>query len=216
MSQTNIKGVLIDLDGTLIDAFGPIIRAMRETLKAFDLPPLSDEDIRRHTGKGDCSMSALFGERKAEASEHFVKVHDEDYLTGIIPLAGAEPLLHWMKAEAIPVAVVTSKGQHRAEAQLEMLGWLEHFDCIIGKVEGRESKPSPVPLQLACEQLNLPISEVVMIGDGEADMKAAKRAGCLAAGLTHSFSVDELTQHGADHCFTSLEEVMDWLKKRKV
>ncbi len=207
-----INGVLLDLDGTLIDAFAPIIRAMRETLKAFDLPMLSDEDIRRHTGKGDCSMTALFGERKVEAGAHFARVHDQDYLDGILPLDGSEALISWLLAEQIPMAVVTSKGQHRAEAQLEKLGWLDHFACVIGKVDGRESKPSPEPLLHACESMRLDIGEVVMVGDGEADMKAATRAGCLALGLTHSFSTDELMQHGADHCFTSLYEVLEWLQ----
>jgi len=110
------------------------------------------------------------------------------------------------------VAVVTSKGQSRAEAQLTKLGWMDYFESIIGKVEGRASKPSPEPLLLACSQMDINAKDVVMIGDGEADMKAAKLAGCLALGLTHSFSAQELRGHGADACFESLEGVLTWLK----
>ncbi len=118
----------------------------------------------------------------------------------------------WLSAQQIPMAVVTSKGQHRAEAQLEKLGWLNHFACIVGKVDGRESKPSPEPLLLACESMRLDVAEVVMVGDGEADMKAANRAGCLALGVTHSFAPDELFHYGAHHCFKSLDEVLAWLQ----
>ena len=211
--MSHIKGVLLDLDGTLIDAFAPIIHAMSETLKAFELPPMSDEAIRRHTGRGDCSMTALFGDNKEAAGEYFVTIHDQTYLNDIKTLSGSESLLKWLATIGLPVAVVTSKGQHRAEAQLTKLGWMDFFHCIIGKIDGRASKPSPEPLLLACSQMNLNANEVVMIGDGEADMKAAKRAGCMGIGLTHSFSTKELMNEGADICFESLDEVLLWMKE---
>lgn len=206
------KGVLLDLDGTLIDAFTPIIQAMRATLQHFELPEMTDAAIRRHTGRGDCSMTALFGDKKKQASAYFIQVHDQTYLNDIQVMQGAKALMDWLKAQHIPMAVVTSKGQYRAEAQLEKLGWLPYFSCIIGKLEGRAAKPSPEPLWLACEQMKLDIQDVMMVGDGEADMQAAKRAGCVGIGLTHSFSSEELMQAGAKQCFTSLDEVMLWLK----
>ena len=53
-----------------------------------------------------------------------------------------------------------------------------------------------------------------MVGDGTADMKAAKRAGILPLGLTHSFTAAELTEVGATRCFTSLHEVHAWLQQQ--
>ncbi|MDX8384003.1 MAG: HAD family hydrolase [Ghiorsea sp.] len=207
-----IKGVLLDLDGTLIDAFPPIVRAMKKTLHEFNLPDMSEHAIRRHTGRGDCSMATLFGDNKKEATQRFIAIHDETYLHHIDALPGAESLLNWLEDQQIPMAVVTSKGQHRAQAQLEKLGWLERFACIIGKLEGRAAKPNPEPLLLACDNMGLPIKDMIMVGDGEADMQAAQRAGCLAVGLSSSFSDKELEQAGANHCFSSLDEVLLWLK----
>jgi len=217
MSNSKVmpRGVLLDLDGTLIDAFSPIIQAMRETLKAFNLPDMSDDAIRRNTGRGESSILALFGDRTEEALKHFTYIHDQTYLEAVKPLAGAEDLLSWFVAQGLPAGVVTSKGQHRAEAQLGKLGWLDYFACIIGKMEGRESKPSPIPLLLACDQMQVAVQDVIMIGDGEADMQAAKRAGCAAFGLTHSFSEHELKIQGADQCFQSLQEVLAWFKNQK-
>ena len=208
----NIQAVLLDLDGTLIDAFTPIIFAMQQTLQAFDLPAMSDAAIRRHTGRGDCSMTALFGDAKDEATQHFIKIHDQTYLQDIKPMPDAEVLLADLKQKNMPMAVVTSKGQQRAEAQLEKLGWMHYFDSIIGKMDGRASKPSPEPLLLACSELDVSPDDVVMVGDGEADMKAASRAGCFAIGLTHSFTHVELELSGANICFKSLSGVVRWLK----
>ena len=212
MKKPIFKGVLLDLDGTLIDAFAPIIHAMRETLQYFELPAMTDTAIRRHTGRGDCSMTALFGDKKEQATQHFIQVHDQTYMDDIQVMQGAEVLMRWLRDKNILMAVVTSKGQHRAEAQLEKLGWLAYFECVIGKLDGRACKPDPEPLLLACEKMNLNIQDVIMVGDGEADMKAAFRAGCVGIGLTHSFSEGELVQAGAKQCFTLLDEVLLWMQ----
>jgi len=212
MNKPDYQGVLLDLDGTLIDAFKPIIAAMRQTLAEFGLAPMSDEAIRRHTGRGDCSMTALFGDKKDEAVKRFIEIHDLTYLQDIKMMPSAETLLDFLHKHDIPTAVVTSKGQHRAEAQIDILGWNKYFSSIVGKLEGRASKPNPEPLLLACEGLAVAPEYAVMIGDGEADMKAAARAGCFAVGLTHSFSQEELKESGASICFQSLNEVYQWLK----
>jgi len=207
-----IKAVLLDMDGTIVDAFPPIIRALNQTFREFGLPQMSAEEIKRHTGKGDCSMIALFGERRDEATVHFLKIHDEDYLEKIKPLAGAQTLFNWLQDRSIPTAIVTSKSQVRAEAQLAVLGWTAYFDVVIGKMDGRAEKPDPAPVLLACEQLAIAPEHTVMIGDGIADMKAAIRAGSQAIGMCDAFSAAELAEVGASHCFDSLTEVHAWLK----
>jgi len=208
----NIQAVLLDMDGTLVDAFAPIVRAMNQTLQEFGLNQMSDADIRRHTGKGDCSMTALFGEQKEAAGKRFLEIHDEDYFTGIFPLTGAAELLDWLQALHIPIAIVTSKGQHRAEEQLAHLGWSDKVHTVVGKLEGRANKPDPESLFIACNTLQVKPENTVMVGDGTADVKAAKRAGSVGIGITVSFSSDELHEAGAIQTFPTLLEVHTWLK----
>jgi len=208
----NIQAVLLDMDGTLVDAFAPIVRAMNQTLQEFGLAQMSDADIRRHTGKGDCSMTALFGEQKEAAGKRFLEIHDEDYFTGIFPLAGATELLNWLQDKHIPVAIVTSKGQHRAEEQLAHLGWSNKVHTVVGKLDGRANKPDPESLFIACDTLQTKPENTVMVGDGIADVKAATRAGSVGIGITVSFSSDELHEAGAIQTFPTLLEVHTWLK----
>ncbi|MFQ5519220.1 MAG: HAD family hydrolase, partial [Mariprofundus sp.] len=165
-----IKAVLLDMDGTIVDAFPPIIRALNQTFSEYGLPQMTAQEVKRHTGRGDCSMISLFGERREEAGVRFLEIHDEDYLDHITPLDGAEKLFDWLKSQRIPAAIVTSKSQMRAEAQLEALGWSHYFDVVIGKVAGRAEKPDPAPVLLACESLALNADDTVMIGDGIADI----------------------------------------------
>ncbi|MDQ6982960.1 MAG: HAD family hydrolase, partial [Mariprofundus sp.] len=137
---------------------------------------------------------------------------DEDYLEKIKPLTGAETLFQWLQDNRIPTAIVTSKSQMRADAQLDALNWTKYFDVVIGKMDGRPEKPDPGPVLLACHQLDLNPEHTVMVGDGIADMKSAVRAGSCAVGLCDAFSAKELTEVGASRCFDSLTEVHTWLK----
>jgi len=207
-----LQAVLLDMDGTIVDAFAPIVRAMQQTLHEFSLPELSALEIRRHTGQGDCSMKTLFGGHQEAATQRFIELHDEDYLTGLKPLLGAEELLKDMQQQDIPVAIVTSKGQHRAENQLKHLGWLPLIHTIVGKLEGRASKPDPETLYLAADAMQIDLQHTVMIRDGIADMKAAVRAQSYGVGLTASFSEQELKDAGAQKTFATLPEVHTWLK----
>jgi len=207
-----VKAVLLDMDGTLVDAFKPIITALNQTLKDFGLPQMSDEDVKRHTGRGECSMISLFGDERETAAKCFLEYHDR-HLFEIKPMAGAETLLDWLGEHDIASAIVTSKSQIRADKQIEYLGWTDKIGAVIGMLDGRRQKPDPHTIQLACDALNLHSSDTVMVGDGTADMKAAKRAGSTPVGLAHSFSNDELINAGAIHCFYSLPEIQAWLAK---
>ncbi|MDQ6968279.1 MAG: HAD family hydrolase [Mariprofundaceae bacterium] len=207
-----IQAVLLDMDGTLVDAFAPIVRAMNQTLQEFGLETMSELDIRRHTGKGDCSMLSLFGRQKEEAGKRFLEIHDEDYFTGIFPLTGANELLTWLQDKHMPAAIVTSKGQYRAEEQLAHLGWSDKIHTVVGKLDGRANKPDPESLLIACDTLQINPEKTIMVGDGIADMKAAKRAASTGIGITTSFSSSELDEAGATETFPTLIEVYAWLK----
>ncbi len=210
--QVRIKAVLLDMDGTLVDAFKPIITALNQTLKDFGLSQMSDADIKRHTGRGECSMISLFGDEREAAAKRFLEYHDQ-HLFEVKPMAGAEVLLDWLAEHNIAKAIVTSKSQTRADKQIEYLGWTDKIGAVIGMANGRRQKPDPHTVHLACDALNLYPSDTMMVGDGTADMKAAKRAGSTPVGLAHSFSYDELIDAGATCCFDSLAEVQAWLAK---
>ena len=170
--------------------------------------------LRKPEAVAVAPMIALFGDRKEAAGIRFLEIHDEDYLNQITPLDGAIVLFDWLKERGIATAIVTSKSQIRAEAQLDALGWSAYFDTVIGKIAGRPEKPDPTPVLLACKDLNVAPDACVMIGDGIADMKAATRAGSRALGICDAFSAQELKDVGALSCFNSLTEVHTWLQKQ--
>lgn len=212
-STSPIRGVLFDLDGTLLDAFPPIISALNQTLKEFGKAEMTPEAIKRHTGQGGGGIRPLFPDHVDEAGRRFLELHDALYLKQIEKIKGADEVLAFLHERDIPMAIVTSKGQHRAEAQIELLGWEKYFQTIIGKLDGRVEKPSPIPVQMAYEALQRSAAECIMIGDGIGDMQAGSKAGLFTVGITDSFSKKELEESGASICFKTLYEAHEWLQK---
>lgn len=208
--KQSIKAVLLDMDGTLVNAFGPIVYALNRTLDEFGMERMSDVEIRRHTGRGECSMISLFGEHREAAAKRFLEFHDE-HLFDLTPINGAEPLLAWLKKKGIPTGIVTSKSQIRADKQLAHLGWSDNIQVVIGLCEGRRQKPDPHTILLACESLDIQAAHAVMVGDGTADMKSAARAGAIPIGVSDDFSEGELREAGAQYCFQTLPSLHQWL-----
>ncbi|MDQ6979174.1 MAG: HAD family hydrolase [Mariprofundaceae bacterium] len=206
------EAILLDMDGTLIDAFAPIVYALNATLEEFGLPTMTDHEVIRHTGKGECSMISLFGEHREAAGKRFLEFHDTR-LFDVTPLPAAEALLHGLVAAGIHRAIVTSKSQPRADKQLEYLHWQGLFDAVVGLCEGRRQKPDPHTVTLACSMIPCEPARSWMIGDGTADMKAARRAGMgQVIGIANSFSDAELREAGADQTFSDLQGAWTWIQ----
>lgn len=212
MNKSACQGVLLDLDGTLIDGFTPIVIALNQTLEKYGLAKMSPRAIRRHTGVGDGGIATLFGDDWPAARRQFLELHDRIHLETIAPLPGASELLLWLKEHGIPAGIVTNKAQARAEEQISHLGWQEYIAAIIGADEDRPGKPNPEPVHRLCRQLGVLAAHTLLVGDGPVDMQAAKAAGSTGIGITASFSTGEMAEAGARHCFRDLCTLLAWLR----
>jgi HAD superfamily hydrolase (TIGR01509 family) len=88
-------------------------------------------------------------------------------------------------------AVVSNKIQRLAVAVLRGLG-IEHcFDTILGGDNVPQKKPHPALLEQALERFQVPPDRALMIGDGDIDIQAGKRAGVLTCGVTYGLGPKE-------------------------
>jgi phosphoglycolate phosphatase len=69
--------------------------------------------------------------------------------------------------------VVTNKHERFARGLLERLSLSTLLDCVVGGDSFERRKPDPGPLLFACEQLSVPSSQALMVGDSTNDVQAA-------------------------------------------
>lgn len=104
----------------------------------------------------------------------------------------AASLIEALDARGIVSAVLTDRPSEPARALLETLELIPH--ALVGADSERKPMPAPDLLFRACEVLDVPPWEVLLVGCSDAGRQAAASAGCLFAGIgiSGAFTVGEL------------------------
>jgi HAD superfamily hydrolase (TIGR01509 family) len=111
-------------------------------------------------------------------------------------------------ASRYAIAVVTNRGRRDALGFLERAGLATHARVVVTRDDVWRLKPHPAPLRRAALALGLPAERTVLVGDMPVDMRAARRAGALAIGVTSGFcTATELLHAGADRVLASVCEL---------
>ncbi|CBL45679.1 phosphoglycolate phosphatase [gamma proteobacterium HdN1] len=186
--------ILFDLDGTLVDSVPDLTFAVDAMLRRMGRAPAGEENVRKWVGNGATmllrrALANENGESESTADpqvgdallQQAVQLFNEEYshyngtharlYDGVV-----ETLQDW-RTEGAQLAVVTNKPKGFADPLLELLGIHSYFAMIIGGDCLPERKPHPAPLLYVAEQLHLPVSQTLMVGDSRNDVLAALAAG---------------------------------------
>jgi phosphoglycolate phosphatase len=197
--RPDYKGVLFDLDGTLIDHFRIIYRCYQYALGQLGLEPVSYEKVRASVGG---SIVITFGklipqEFVGEAVEHFREEFDRIWHEDIEILPGAQWLLKELHDQGLKLCVFTNKEGNRARRILSHIGMDKHLDGVFGTLDTPWRKPQPEFTNHVLEQLGTDPRHACMIGDSPYDVEAAAVAAmpCYTV-ATGSHSISQLLEEG--------------------
>ena len=183
------KGLIFDLDGTLVDTVRTRIAGWVEALAAFGLPaaaehigPLSGMDGKRLAREVAAAAGRSLDEHEVEAvdraaGEAFDRLNDPRPLPGVGEILGAAERL------GVRWVIATSSRKDQVAASIAALG-LPREPAIVDGQQVRHAKPAPDLLLLAAERLGLSPASCWAVGDSTWDMRAAVAAGMPAIGVT--------------------------------
>lgn len=210
MTTHNIKAVLFDLDGTLLDTHDLLLTVFRYTTRAVLQKVIPDEVLMAKVGQPlDTQMwdftddATVHNELCRVYREHTAAVHDEM----VKPFSDTAVMLERLKDAGIPLGVVTSKRHELAVHGLGLFGLNDYFDFLIGADDWPLHKPHPGPVMHGCDILKIPYQSCLYVGDSPFDMQAGADAGCLtAAALWGMFSREALAaKHPTFMCARGIE-----------
>ena len=180
----NVKAILFDVDGTLIDTDSIIIESYREVFK--ELRPdykLTEKEELSFLGPTLISMFSKYFKEDFETCRHIYHTY---FMKNMLKIAkvydGAVSLLTYLKEEGYKLGVVTSRLKFSALEVLEKFNLLSYFDVIVGLDDVTNTKPSPEGINKAMAELNVSIDETIYIGDNKSDLIAGQSAN-LKTGL---------------------------------
>ena len=197
-----LKAVLFDVDGTLVDTNYLHTVAWWEafTQAGHDVPMAA---IHRGIGMGSGRMldSLLPGDRDTGADEDIKTAHAalySVYWCRLKPLPGARGLLQACHDQGLRVVLASSADPDELKVLCAALDADQAIDAATSAGDVEASKPAPDLVQVALDQADAGPDESVFIGDAVRDVRAAQKAKVPCIGLlTGGTSRGELADAGA-------------------
>ena len=210
--------LVFDLDGTLIDSSLDLCLAVNAAMRKVGAPELPHDLITGYVGDGAAMLvrralgdagdldtpaaaRTTANARFERAYMHFLEFYREHKLDNTRLYEGVLPALDCLResAPALPMAVLTNKPVRPSREICEALGIARFFFANYGGDSFATKKPDPAGLQALMAQArnlqgNLPETQdidahgVLMIGDSEADVLTARRAGARSLGCLYGLS----------------------------
>lgn len=193
----HIRGIIFDMDGTLVDSRLDFAAMRAEMGLAPGIPILE--------------QLAELPQADQAAYQQILHKHERAGAHRSELIAGADRLLQALARAQRPMAIVTRNSTESTRLTLQRLGIAEYFACVICREDGPH-KPDPWAIQEICRRWELSVDEVVMVGDFDLDILSAYHAGCRS--VLYTGGVDPSKVAGvelATHTARTLDELFDLL-----
>jgi phosphoglycolate phosphatase len=205
-SNIEVRAVLFDLDGTLVDSAPDITHAVNTVLVQDGALPLSVDTVRTLIGEGIHRLV----EKAYALRQRTFNLHDLNQRTAMFageyeahiadltrPYPGVLAGLSVLRRTGIKISVVSNKAQHLTDHLMQTLELVQHFDLVLGARENLPKKPAPDMLYFAMEELHVTANETIFVGDSIADVRAAAAAHLPCILIEGGYTTEPTAQLGA-------------------
>lgn len=183
----NIKSVIFDLDGTLVDGFDIIYESFNFALKQLGLKTIPTYQIRKVIGPAlSEGFKRLVPESLVEKGvQIYREYYKERYLQRTKLFDGIREILTMLKDRNVIVGLITNKKGNFAKDLIDYMNLTKYFDFIIGAEEGFLPKPYGDSIKFIKEKYGLNSNEIVYIGDSAIDGEFSNKSNInfIAVGL---------------------------------
>ena len=185
--KAELKAILFDMDGVLVDSFNMWHAAINTVLKKYGKKEMSAEEHKRKFWGTTLEKNAatLFNDvRERERFKKNVKAEVSKHVNEIKIIEGAACVLKKIKGmKKYKIGLITNSYRSLVEKTLEEKSLKENFDAIVTLDDVEKPKPYPDPILKACEQLKVEPQECIFVGDTKQDFKAGVAAGTTVVGF---------------------------------
>ena len=210
------KGVIFDLDGTVLNTIQDLSDSVNEVLIHYGHPVHSFEEYKLKIGQGfrnllevsfpkDCWDDRLID----EALALFLQVYDRKYMDKTAPYDGIPELLKELDKKQIKLAVNSNKRTDYTNQLIKKNFPEIPFVDIIGERSGLPKKPDPHAALEIAENMKLSPREILYVGDSKTDILTGKNAQMDTAGVAWGFrGSKELKENGATYIVERAEDIL--------
>jgi len=211
------KGVLLDLDGTIVDSKEAYTEAVKTVLTSLgkkfvdtsivtEIPKRLEQNLPINNVVKETDVQKFL--------ETYLKAYYQATATKTKPMPKISDTLKKLSEKA-KLALITMRRvpKEKVVEELERFGLAKYFQCVTTALDTCDPKPSPEMLMKCAKHLGIQTCECVVVGDSVADIKAGKKAGArTVAVLSGIFSREELEREKPDLILKNVSQLPDFLE----
>jgi phosphoglycolate phosphatase len=182
----NDRGIVFDLDGTLVDSLRDIAAAMELALADLGLPGRTLEEYERFIGDGARMLvRRAIGQAPCEdeALERFRARYGAALVVHTRAYPGIDPLLAALSRRGVPMCVLSNKPHAWTEEIVRRLFPEQRFVRVLGHRPELPHKPDPASALELARTMGLAPENVLFVGDTAVDVETARRAGMVSVAV---------------------------------
>lgn len=216
INGNQIRGVIFDIDGTLVDTFSAFTSVFNEGTSQFNLRPVSQQFLTQSLKKGVSlaemlrmifplrTDESLIERCKTEILEHFLKIESNE----VKPFPGINELFGNLIDRGLKIGIATGRTSMPENEwdRFKRFGLERFIDSIVTSREVANRKPAPDAMIECAKRMKIPAEECLVVGDTEDDVIAARKAGGIPVAI--------LT--GEDHLDLSEDEQPEFIFKNLI
>ena len=216
--EKDIRGVIFDLDGTLVESLDAIKTAFVYTLETLHIEIDTEAAFKKlmHWPL-TVSMEKLFPDVNIETLIGVFRKKYYEIYKDMTPLKdGMKDILEGLKSSGVRLSVATNKHGPYARELIEHLEIADYFIIVVGAGDVEKPKPHPDMIEAACGNMGTDLSQTILIGDSLVDVETAKNAGIDAYALSESLDTpEELAEKRPKKLFFNTRELSRELLSHK-
>lgn len=211
-TKNQIKGVLFDWDGTLLDSFHADSSAYMAMFREMGIAWGLDELAQHYSPNWyDVYRAAGLLEHHWDAADTSWRKHYSEFRPKLIP--GARKVLTTI-GRRYKLGLVTSGDRDRVHRQLREFRLTKSFHARVCSGDTEDKKPHPGPLNFALQRIGLDPAHCVYVGDSPEDVQMAKSANVRVIGILGPFPTEKrLRASNPDLLLTSIADLPAAIKQ---
>ncbi|WP_246028018.1 pyrophosphatase PpaX [Paenibacillus xylaniclasticus] len=213
-TQPQIKTMLFDLDGTILDTNELIIQSFLHALDGYVEPGFGPEHIIPLMGQPLIKQLQHFSGLEdvahlhAKYREYNWKIHDQ--YVRLFPYV--HEVLAALYQKGIQLGVVTTKIRMTTERGLTFTGLKDYISCMVSIEDVQHAKPHPEPVLRALELLGADPETTMMVGDSAVDIESANAAGVISVGVSWSLKGEQMLRNaGAQYVISDMRDLYQFV-----
>ncbi len=214
------RGILFDLDGTLLDTLADIGFYINRTLSRYGYPLFPLDKVNTIVGWG--LKKALYKALPAgvgdddtclsKMTKELIADYNSNPVIKTRPYPGIIKLLDELKRRGIVLGIFSNKSHPVTLQVVDKTMGLSQFAAVLGSDAGFPRKPEPDGANEVIRRMGLPKSDILYIGDTIMDHETATRAGLDDITVTWGFrSRKQLEEQGVTWFVENPDEILQYL-----